>query len=166
MFSIHEIIDIAVQLEKNGENIYRDAQKLTDKSSLSHLLEWMAAEELNHAEWLTELKSDIELKEGHHLIAEISQTFLSDFIGEQAFSLNDVDFSQIENTKDLIQIFIEFEEDTIIFFEMLKSFITEKKTTEKLDQIISEEKNHIEKFQELLPDVPDENGVSGSTHEQ
>ena len=159
MFSIHEIVDIAIQLEENGENIYRDAQKLTDNLSLSDLLEWIVAEELNHAEWLTELKSDIKIKEDHHLIAKISKTFVSDFIGEQAFSLNDVDFSQIENTKDLIRIFIDFEEDTIIFFEMLKSFITDEKTTEKLDQIIGEEENHIEKFQKLLPDVPDENGV-------
>ena len=149
MFSIHEIIDIAVQLEKNGENIYRDAQKLTDNFSLSDLLEWIAAEELNHVEWLTELKSDIELKEDHYLITEMSQALVSDFIGEQAFSLNDVDFSQIGNTKDMIKIFIEFEEDTIIFFEMLKSFLTDEKTTEKLDQIIIEEKSHIEKLQEL-----------------
>jgi len=149
MFSIHEIIDIAVQLEKNGENIYRDAQKLTDNFLLSDLLEWIAAEEVNHAKWLTELKSDIELKEDHYLITEMSQTLVSDFIGEQAFSLKDVDFSQIGNTKDMIKIFIEFEEDTIIFFEMLKSFITDEKTTEKLDQIIIEEKNHIEKLQEL-----------------
>ena len=149
MFSIHEIIDIAVQLEKNGENIYRDAQKLTDNFLLSDLLEWIAAEEVNHAKWLTELKSDIELKEDHYLITEMSQTLVSDFIGEQAFSLNDVDFSQIGNTKDMIKIFIEFEEDTIIFFEMLKSFLTDEKTTEKLDQIIIEEKSHIEKLQEL-----------------
>ena len=149
MFSIHEIIDIAVQLEKNGENIYRDAQKLTDNFLLSDLLEWIAAEEVNHAKWLTELKSDIELNEDHYLITEMSQTLVSDFIGEQAFSLKDVDLSQIGNTKDMIKIFIEFEEDTIIFFEMLKSFITDKKTTEKLDQIIIEEKNHIEKLQEL-----------------
>jgi len=158
MFSIHEIIDIAVQLEKNGEKICRNARERTDDIALQDLLEWIAAEEVSHAEWLKELKIDIELKEDHHLITEISQTLVSDFIGEQAFSLDDVDFSQIESTQDLIQIIIDFEKDTIVFYEMLQSFITDEKTTAKLDQIISEEKSHIEKLQKLLPDVPDENG--------
>ncbi len=161
MFSIHEVIDIAVQLENNGEKIYRNARELTDNLSLMDLLEWIADEELNHAEWLTELKSDLDLEEDHHLIAEMSQMLVSDFIGKQAFTLEDVDFSQIEKTEDLIQIFIDFEMDTIVFYEMLKSFIVDEKTAEKIDQIINEEKNHIEKFQELLPDVPDENDGIG-----
>lgn len=164
VFSVHEIIDIAVQLEKNGENIYRNAGEITDNFSLMNLLEWIADEERNHAQWLTELKSDIDLEEDHHLIAEISQTLVSDFVGKQAFSLDDVDFSQIENTNDLIEIFIDFEMDTIVFYEMLKSFITDEKAAEKIDQIIAEEKSHIEKFQELLPDASDGNdGVGAET---
>lgn len=150
MFSIHEVIDIAVQLEKNGEKIYQNARDLTDNISLIGLLEWIIEEEQNHVEWLAELKNDIELIDDHKLIAEISQTLVSDYVGEQAFSLQDVDFSQIENTQDLIQIFIDFEKDTIVFYEMLRSFVIDKKTIKIIDQIIGEEQNHIEKFQELL----------------
>jgi len=156
MFSVHEIIDIAVQLEKNGEKIYRNAQKLTNDISLKDLLGWIAAEEITHAEWLTELRSDLEQDEDHHLVTEMSQALVTDFVGERAFSLDEVNFSQIEDTKGLIKIFIGFEEDTIIFLETLKSFITDEETIEKLDQIISEEKVHIEKFQELLPGISEE----------
>lgn len=158
MFSIHEIIDIAVKLEKNSEKIYRKARKRTADIALKDLLEWIVTEELSHADWLAALKSDIEQNKGHPLIKEMSETLVKDFVGEQAFSLQDVDFAKIKNAEALIQIFIDFEKDTIIFYEMLKSFITDKKTIEKVNQIIAQEKVHIEKFLELLPDVPDENG--------
>ena len=152
MFSTYEILDIAVKLEKNGEKVYREAMDQTGDPSLKELLKWMADEEIKHAEWFSELKSEVELNEDYHLIREMSGDLVSEFVGDQSFSLKDVDFSAIKGTRELIEVFIEFERDTILFFEMLESFIIDEKTGEKLNRIIEEEKDHIAKLQELLPD--------------
>ena len=152
MFCAYEILDIAVKLEKNGEKVYREAMDQTGDLSLKELLKWMADEEVKHAEWFSELKNEVELNENHHLIREMSGDLVSEFVGEQSFSLKDVDFSAIKGTRELIEVFIEFERDTILFYEMLESFIIDEETGEELNRIIDEEKAHISELQELLPD--------------
>jgi len=151
MFCAYEILDIAVKLEKNGEKVYREAMDQTGDLSLKELLKWMADEEVKHAEWFSELKSEVELNENHHLIRELSGDLVSEFVGEQSFSLKDVDFSAIKGTRELIEVFIEFERDTILFYEMLESFIIDEETGEKLNRILDEENDHISKLQERLP---------------
>jgi rubrerythrin len=153
MFSAYEILDIAVKLEKNGEKVYREAMDQTGDLSLKELLKWMADEEVKHAEWFSDLKSEVELNEHHHLLREMSGNLVSEFVGEQSFSLKEVDFSAIKDSTELIEVFIEFERDTILFYEMLESFIIDKETGEKLNRIMDEEKTHISKLQEFLPDV-------------
>ena len=55
MFSANEILDMAIKLEKNGEVVYRDAIANVSNPELITLLEWMADEEVKHADWFAEL---------------------------------------------------------------------------------------------------------------
>jgi len=80
----------------------------------------------------------------------MSREHLSDLIGEQSFSLKEVDFSQVDSTNELIFIFIEFEKDSILFYEMLKPFIQDEDTLAQLDKIIVEENSHIERLREFI----------------
>ena len=48
MFFADEILDMAVQFEKNGEAVYRRAAVKVSNPALSALLEWMAGEEARH----------------------------------------------------------------------------------------------------------------------
>jgi len=154
MFTVKDILDVAIRLEENGEQVYRSALTHTTNGSLRELLAWSAGEEQKHAEWFSQLKADIDLSEDDHLISEMSRTLINDVVADQSFSLKDVDFSKIHNTEDLIDIFLEFEEDTILFFEMLQTFITNRDTLDRLEQITSEEKTHVRKLRTLRSNVP------------
>ena len=55
MFTLTDIIEIAVQIEKNGESTYRRAQQETSDPSLADLLGLLADEELEHQRWFAEL---------------------------------------------------------------------------------------------------------------
>ena len=124
MFSAYEILDIAVKLEKTGKRSTARQWGQTGDLSLKELLKWMADEEVKHAEWFSELKGKVELNEDHRLIREMSGDLVSKFVGEQSFSLKDVDFSAIKGTRELIEVFIEFERDTGLCYEMLDSFMS------------------------------------------
>ena len=50
MFSLKDIIDIAVQIEQNGERVYRNAAGKIEDPSLRSLLQWLADEETQHVE--------------------------------------------------------------------------------------------------------------------
>ena len=149
MFSITEIIEIAVQLEKNGEKVYREAIGKSKNIEMDDLLLRIAEEELEHIDWFLSLKNEIEKSQDRSQVEEMDAALIDDLIGKQTFSLAEVDLSQVENSEHLIDIFIEFEKDTILFYEMLKTFIVDEKTIEHLEKIIEEESSHIQKLKEL-----------------
>ena len=150
MFSIKEILDIAILLETNAEAVYRRAIKEVSKPGLASLLEWMAEEEVKHAKWFSNMKNAFASGLKNPIGDEMSHELFKDLLGKQTFSLKDTDFSQILGSSDLIAIFIEFEKDTVLFYEMLEPFIEDKDTLEQLKEIIAEENLHIERLQELL----------------
>jgi rubrerythrin len=149
MFSITEIIEIAVQLEKNGEKVYREAIGKSKNTEMDDLLLRIAEEELEHIDWFLNLKNEIEKSQDRPQVKEMDASLIDDLMGKQTFSLGDVDFSRVKNSEHLIDIFIEFEKDTILFYEMLKTFLVDEKTIGHLEKIIQEESSHIEKFEDL-----------------
>jgi rubrerythrin len=151
MFTVQDILDIAIRLENNGEKTYRDARQHTPDEQLKALLDWIAREEHNHARWFTELKNRLARGEDHHLVAEMSRALAEDVVKGQAFSLQEVDFKAIDTPKKMIRTFIGFEDDTIAFYEILKTLISDPATASQLEQIIAEEKKHMATFRDLLP---------------
>jgi rubrerythrin len=149
LFSAKEIIDLAIKLEKNGEAVYRDAIGKVSKPGLAPLLDWMADEEVKHADWFADLKHNLETKKENPFAEEMSRELFNEMLGEKNFSLKEVDFSSIETLEDLIAVFIELEKDSIIFYEVLKPFVEDPVARQYLQKIIDEEKHHIE----LLKDV-------------
>ena len=149
MFSITEIIEIAVQLEKNGEKVYREAIGKSKNTEMDDLLLRIAEEELEHIDWFLNLKNEIEKSQDRPQVKEMDASLIDDLMGKQTFSLADVDFSRVKNSEHLIDIFIEFEKDTILFYEMLKTFLVDEKTIGHLEKIILEESSHIEKLEDL-----------------
>lgn len=150
MFTIQEILDMAIRIEKNGEAVYRDAIGNISDPGLESLLEWMADEEVGHASWLAELKEAAESGERNPFVEEMTRELLADRIGGQSFSLKEVDFSRIGNIDELIDVFIEFENDGILFYEMLRPFIRDEDARARLDQVIAEEKRHIRKLRDFV----------------
>ncbi len=149
MFSAGEIIDLAIKLEKNGEAVYRGAVEKVSMPALVPLLQWMADEEVKHADWFAQLKLDLETKNENPFVAEMSRELFNEMLGEKNFSLKDVDFSSVEEIDDLLEIFIEFEKDSIIFYEVLKPFVEDPVAREHLSKIIDEEESHIERLKEV-----------------
>lgn len=150
LFSINEILDMAIRIEKNGEAAYRAAiEKISDPALVS-ALEWMADEEVEHAKWFMALKHDVETKAGNNFVQEMDGDFFRDFMSDQSFSLREVDFSQVDRVDDLIDIFIEFEEDSILFYDLLQPFVQDQDTLAGLERIKEEEKRHIEQLREFI----------------
>jgi len=83
---------------------------------------------------------------------EMGQQVFSGILGDKSFSHKDVDFTRVDRTDDLIGIFIEFEKDTVLFYETLIPFIEDSDTLENIAEIIAEENNHIKKLHEFLVD--------------
>lgn len=150
MFSLIEILDLALRLEKNGEEFYRSAAgKFTDRE-LRNLLEWLAEEEVRHKDWFHKIREEA-LAKGKEDPSELKgREILVDILGDQRFSLADVDLSAIQEAEEVLSIAEEFERDTIVFFEMILSLASDHKTIETLRQIIEEENRHVLSIRKYL----------------
>jgi len=148
MFSIREIIDMAIQLEKNAETFYRAAVAKMSTPSLEPVLICLANEERDHSKWFEKLRRVAQEAEAKGQSVEISSEALRSLVGGQKFSLDEVDLSKIESVQELIELAMEHEKDTIIFYQMLQSFIDDPETMKELDEIIAEEEQHIKLLKE------------------
>lgn len=150
MFTLGEIIDLAIQIEKNGEKSYRKAQNEASDISLSSMLKWLADDEAEHEKYFINMKKTIDEKIEDPRLEEMGKEILSSVLGEQAFSMDDADFNKIGNLKMLLELSLEFEKDTILFYEMIKDFIDDNEVIDGIEKIIEEENKHVEKLEEFM----------------
>ncbi len=146
MFTMDDLLEVAVKMEKNGEAVYKNALKKIKDKVLTDLLIWMAAEENSHGRWFMDQKNRLSLKPEEKDLKEMIPQVLQDMIGEKTLSLDDVEFDRISTPSELLKTFIEFEKDTIQFYELLEMFIEEEDVLKGLKKIIREEKTHVEKL--------------------
>jgi rubrerythrin len=147
MFSIKEILDMAIMLEKNGKATYLGAARNLSDPSLISLLERMADEEIKHAEWFSNRQKEIAFGPINPVADAMGREMFNDLLKGRSFSLDDVDFSQIDHVGAMIETFIEFEKDTILFYQMLEAFIQDEQILQELKKIIAEEERHVESLQ-------------------
>jgi len=150
MFTLGEIIDLAIRIERNGENTYRKAQDEVPNSELASMLQMLADDEVEHEQWFTKLKKDLDAEIEDPKLEEMGKSILKSVLGDQAFSMNDTDFSRIDNITNLLELSFEFEKDTIIFYEMLKEFIEDEIVLRGIDKIIEEENRPVKRLHEFI----------------
>jgi rubrerythrin len=150
MFSSADIIDLAIQIEKNGEKVYRDALEVVQNQAIASILRWLADEEVEHAAWFSELKQAVRKVPVDRRLEDMGRDILHGILGDASFSLKEADFSKLGGIENLLKLAIEFERDTVLFFEMFESFVEDRESLEHLNKIIEEEQRHIEVLQEFL----------------
>ncbi|KPJ78166.1 MAG: hypothetical protein AMJ54_04920 [Deltaproteobacteria bacterium SG8_13] len=155
MFTAEEILDMAIRIERNGEQTYRDAIDKAANPRMASLLGWMADEEKQHADFFLNMKENIDAAVSNPVADAFGHEILDKLLGNMSFSLEEVDFGKIEQVRELIAVFIEFEEDTILFYQMLESFLQNDEARRELRRVIDEENRHIRKLKDFLVSEPE-----------
>jgi rubrerythrin len=150
MFTLGEIIDLAVRIETNGQKAYRKAQEQVTDPALASMLGWLADEEAEHEKWFPRLKENLKINQQDPKLEEMGKIILQGILGDQTFSIDDADFSKIGDLGSLLNLSVEFEKDTILFYEMLSTFIEDEQTLNYLNRIIEEENRHVRLLEDFL----------------
>jgi len=149
MFTLTDICNIAIQIEQNGAATYHNASKTIKDPKLAEILAWMAKEEENHARWFESIQSDKVLTTEQMEMETVGRTLLQEIIQSNTFSLDNDVLKNTTELADLIAQSIEFERDTILFYEILLDLLEDDQAIEKLNIIIREERNHVTKLKSL-----------------
>ena len=150
MFSLKDIIDIAVQIEQNGERVYRNAAGIVQDPSLRSILKWLADEEARHMKWFEELKTTVPNDGDFPEQEKMGKELLREAVGTHSFALEETELSGMEKIEDLLGLAIEFEKDTALFYKMLQPLIEDQTTLDHLHAIIQEEENHARRLMAFL----------------
>ena len=110
----------------------------------------MADQERIHAQWFSNLSAAGVAIEANPIQDEFRRMLFDRIVGQKSFSLEAYDFTEIHTIHALLRVFIAFEKDTILFYELIASLTTDAQVSQQLDQIIAEERQHIKTLQDLF----------------
>ncbi len=147
MFSLEEIVDLGIKIEKNGEKFYRGAQNQVALEELRMLLGRLADDEVKHMDFFTRKKEALKSKPEDPELEALSSTILQGILGDQAFSLREANPADLKTIDDVLSLAIEFEKDTVLFYEMLTALAARDDTFKGLQEIIEEENSHVAALQ-------------------
>ncbi len=143
MFTASEIFDLAIQVEVNGENYYRSALGRVVRGELKDLLGWLADQEVMHRQKFQELKARLcANRKGRDIISGASGTALRAAMGRHAFSLDELEAGSISDEKEILKAAVDFEEDSILFYEFIASLVTDAEALSTLALIREQEMEH------------------------
>ena len=154
-FSINEIIELAVQIEKKGYTFYNKALERKNLSSNSkELLKKLRDDEIVHEQTFKKMRTELDREEitlsGDW--QEVSN-YLRTISDSHIFSEPDAAIklaTSVKNEKELIENAIQFEKDTLLFFNSIYEEIKDQTVRKILKKIIDEEVLHVEKLKEFL----------------
>lgn len=150
MFTIGDIRNIAVQIEKNGEETYRTAGEAAQDPKIKELLLWMADEEKRHRKWFSSLTSDKPLTAEQQKLEAVGKTLLQDMVKGNTFLLDPKELANSSTIQEILTRSQQFEQDTILFYEFLQGFLDDEDAIAQLGEIIEEERTHMEKIEQLV----------------
>ena len=149
MFTRDDLRTIAVQIERNGEKLYRSASRLVKDPDAAKLLEWLAHEEAKHARWFANLPVSGTIKEGFTQLQRLGNQLIQDALGGKTFGLDRDRLLEAGQWNSILKLAIEMEKETIIFYELLRAFVEQEDALGQLEVIIEEENRHVSKLTSL-----------------
>lgn len=150
MYSPGEILNLALLIEENGEAFYLSLAEHTDDYKIRSVLKQLAEEERKHRKYFLELKRYIDKLFKPDAGEKISRFLTAEAVGSKLFSMTVQDACRIKNIEEAIRLAITLEEDSILFYELLKSLSEREDTLGILDLIIEEEDSHVDFLKSIL----------------
>ena len=148
-FSIQEIIEIAIEIEKNGEAFYRTLVESANTARLRDLFKYLSEEEKKHKVRFEEILKSV----GGYQISEIY--YATEYMGYMKALADERVFTKdvfapdivknLKSSKEAIDLAIGFEKDSIIFLHEMQDMVNEpeRNTVQKL---LDEEREHIRRL--------------------
>ncbi len=153
-FSLNEVIEMAVQIEKSGYTYYNKAieRKDLDEESKS-LLTFLRDEEIQHEKIFTALRDhldDVELDQSQDW--DVVSSYLQAIVDSRIFSSPSTAIqsaTKAENITEILLNAISFEKDTLLYFHAINDQVHEGKAKSAIRKIINEEISHVRKLSEF-----------------
>lgn len=145
MFSAHEILDIALNIEVEGEKFYYAMAKNAKNENAKSMFNYLAKQESNHITTFRIILKKFE-EEARDLInwdeaSEYLKSVSEHKVFPEAATL--IEKFKQSDPEEVLDYAIEREKDTVIFYSEILELLNDTDSKESVRKIIAEEKKHI-----------------------
>ena len=155
-FNADEIMEMAIRIEMNGRSFYLRAAELQSDNRIASFFNKLADMEAQHKKTFERFRDELSStdKEGQvydpdgqasMYLSVMADTHRGEGDPQVAASLTGK-----ESLEDILNIAINLEKQSILFYVGLKDLVPKKHGKGKVDSIIDEEKQHIAQLSEIL----------------
>ena len=151
LFTGSQIVELAIQIEKNGEAFYQAAKKAAASEEAKDVFGYLMSEERRHLAMFQGLLGKIELVRPPEQYEGEWDAYLASAASEHMFGDPGRAASEIARMKtqeDAITYAIGFEKDSILLFYELGNLV-EGKSKDAVAKLRDEEKEHLRRLSEL-----------------
>jgi rubrerythrin len=151
VFSQSEVVELGIQIEKNGRDFYNELTARTGNSDARDIYKYLAGEEEKHIAKFSEILDSIHQYEPSEAYPEEYFAYMNTLASQYVFTQKDKGSEIAKSTKsdmEAIDLGIKFEGDSITFYEGMKKVVPEK-DHRILDELIAQEVSHKEKLIDL-----------------
>ncbi len=148
-FNADEIFEMAEEIERNGAKFYRQAAKNTSDKQTKQVLLDMAVMEDGHLKTFEQMREQLSGQEkGWTTFDPDNQSALylqamADARGYEGKITPAKELTGKETTKEIIEIALNSENESVVFYLTLKDLVPVKAGRDKVEAIILEELSHI-----------------------
>ena len=157
-FSLNEVIELAIQIEKSGYQFYDAALQRKDLSSKAkELIEHLRDEEIEHEATFKNLRSSSDFEKlGDQVDWQDAASYLKAISDSHVFSKPDAAIklaNEAANEKEILENAIQFEKDTLLFFHSIYQKTENERSRKVINTIIEEEVSHVTKLKKLYNQI-------------
>jgi len=144
-YNANDILEMAIQIEKNGAVFYRNASESISDPTHKQLLLDLASMEDQHEKTFSEMKAVLSEKEKKSTAFDPDEEaglYLKALADTRVFFEKESPGAST-SMKEILKEAILAEKDSIVFYLGMKEFVPEKFGKNRVEQIIKEEMGHI-----------------------
>jgi multimeric flavodoxin WrbA len=151
IFSAGEIVEMGIEIEKNGRDFYNAVTALSNTPAIKEVFKYLAGEEEKHIKVFENILSEIKKYEPSEAYPGEYFAYLKALSEEHVFTKKrkGLDIAKkVKNDKEAIELGIGFEKDSILFYYEMKKVVLEGEH-KAIGALIEQEQEHLRKLSEL-----------------
>lgn len=151
IFSGSEIVEIGVQIEKNGKDFYNTVAAQSKDEKARQIFVYLAEQEDKHIEVFQKILSDVKQYDPAESYPGEYSAYMNALASEHIFSKKDQGVRVAKNTsgdKQAVELGMSFEKDSIIFYEGMKKAVPSSEH-KLIEELIKQEQAHLTQLTEF-----------------
>lgn len=155
-FNADEVLQLALNIERNGAEFYKRAAALAQVRSSAAMLQELAAMEEGHEKTFQNMRdnlTDEERKETTYDPHGALPDYLQALADKGVFKKGVGPAKQLtgdESMEDILRLAIGLEKDSVVFYLALQELVPDRLGGARVDEILREEIGHIAQLGDLL----------------